>query len=99
MATEILQKHALVSKQVMEDNKPICWAFREIPEAKNDSGWRFFSGEETEEFFETEEDIMEVELNSILDKISSLMDFLKEQPGIELERDDETQSWEKVIPL
>ena len=37
----------LVSKQVLEDGKRVGYMYREEPlEKGEDSGWRFFSGEE-----------------------------------------------------
>ncbi len=42
--------YAFVSKRVSEDRQPVRFMYREQPDQHEDSGWRFFSGDESEEF-------------------------------------------------
>tara|TARA_R110002072_G_scaffold173806_1_gene328701 strand:- start:10 stop:336 length:327 start_codon:yes stop_codon:yes gene_type:complete len=39
----------VASNRIMTDGKPVGWAYREAVK-KDDSGWRFFSGDESEAY-------------------------------------------------
>jgi len=45
---------ALVSKLCFDETLPIRFMYKTVPEHLNDTGWRMFTGHETEEFLEDE---------------------------------------------
>lgn len=44
--------HIVASNEVMVDGKQIGYLYREAPRDDLDSGWRVFSGEETDDYLE-----------------------------------------------
>ena len=50
MMTTVKVGYVIASNEVMLSGKPIGYFYREEPENEGDSGWRFFSGEETQEY-------------------------------------------------
>lgn len=48
----LLSKVCFATNMVMEDGAPIGYMFREAPDAPNDSGWRFFSGQESQDYMD-----------------------------------------------
>ena len=47
---EIEVGYIIASHDVMILGKPVRYFYREEPDSNDDSGWRFFSGEETQEY-------------------------------------------------
>lgn len=87
---------ALVSKMIFEEKLPVRFMYKTVPEHLNDTGWRLFSGYETDEYLE------EQELNMIpvpLEKLEALDPKLKElftyNAGTVWERLPD-QPWERV---
>lgn len=42
--------YALASKRVSQDRAPVRFMYREQPDRPDDSGWRFFAGDESDEY-------------------------------------------------
>jgi hypothetical protein len=42
--------YIIASSQVANGGKPVGYMYREEPDNENDSGWRVFSGEETQQY-------------------------------------------------
>jgi hypothetical protein len=42
--------YIIASSHVATEGKPVGYLYREEPDNENDSGWRVFSGEETQEY-------------------------------------------------
>lgn len=42
--------YALASKWLVENNMKVRFMYREEPDDTSDSGWRFFSGDESDEY-------------------------------------------------
>lgn len=42
--------YIIASNQVAKERKPVGYLYREKPDNENDSGWRVFSGEESQEY-------------------------------------------------
>ncbi|MGN6983383.1 immunity protein Imm33 domain-containing protein, partial [Neisseria sp. P0009.S007] len=40
----------IVTNTVAKQGEPVGFLYREAPVFENDSGWRFFSGDETDEY-------------------------------------------------
>lgn len=46
----IYSQLCFATKMIMEDGQPVAYMYREEPDNKEDSGWRFFSGHESQEY-------------------------------------------------
>jgi len=42
--------HAIVSIEVARQGLPVGWLYRDEPDREDDSGWRIFSGAESDDF-------------------------------------------------
>lgn len=89
-------KLAMVSRMVTADNKPILWIFRDEPEDKEDSGWRIFSGDEEEDYFDEEDNFDWLTVAELLEKEPTIEPFIKHNPNSEFERDSVEDAWVEV---
>ncbi|MES2630199.1 MAG: DUF2185 domain-containing protein [Bacteroidota bacterium] len=89
--------YCLATDKIITDGEPVGYMFREDREDDSDSGWRFFSGTEDEEYTENEENFGMYDVNTIANYDRSILPFLKHPVGTELERNEETGKWQKVI--
>jgi len=91
-----LEKNALLSKRCLEKNAVIRFLYREKPDNEEDSGWRMFTGLESEEYNNDPNNIRIVNIGFMLDKDPSLLVPLKEGTGSVFERENKKKPWEKV---
>ena len=90
------EKMALVSKICLNDGGVIRFLYREKPDREQDSGWRMFSGHESDEYTNDPRNIKLINVGYILDKDPSLLEPLQGDYGSVFERVDKGQSWQKV---
>lgn len=64
----------------------IGYMYREMPEDKNDSGWRFFSGNETQDYIENPDNIGIYDVNTIANYDNSIIPYLHNPVGICFEK-------------
>ena len=65
---ELIKKQGacIVSNEILIDGKKVGYMYREEPSMSyNDTGWRFFSGEESQEYCDNAENFNIVELNTL----------------------------------
>ena len=62
----------IAAKTVSEEGRPIGFMYREEPVFEQDSGWRFFSGDETDEYTENPDHF----------SVCTLSDVVRTHPGI-----------------
>ena len=70
--------------------------YREAADGKEDSGWRMFTGHETQEYSDDPKNIRLVEVGYMLDRDPSLLQPLKEGAGAVFERRAKAEPWNKV---
>lgn len=88
---------ALVSRLLLEEKLPIRFMYKTVPEHLNDTGWRMFTGYETEEFLENETvNMMPVPLDRICELDPSLTELVQYNAGTVWERTPESDGWERV---
>ncbi len=87
----------LVSRLLLEEKLPIRFMYKTVPEHLNDTGWRMYTGYETEEFLENELiNMMPVPLERICQLDPSLTELVEYNAGTVWERTPESDGWERV---
>lgn len=88
---------ALVSRLVFEEKLPVRFMYKTVPEHLNDTGWRMFTGYETEEFLANEQiNLVPMPLERICEMDPSLTDLVQYNAGTVWERTPESEGWERV---
>lgn len=86
----------LVSQRIMRDGQKIGWLYREEPDRDEDSGWRFFCGDESDDYANEVENICVVSLGAVLGEDDSVLDLLESPPGSAFQLDGSTG---KFVPV
>jgi hypothetical protein len=88
--------YCYASDMITVDGLKVGYMHREEREDEDDSGWRFYSGMESEEYVEDEHHFMMFDLNYIANIDPIIIPYLKMRTGTELERSDDEKSFNKV---
>lgn len=59
-------EYAIVSRQVSDDGEFVGFLYRETPAFEHDSGWRFFSGAEDDEYADNPDHFITAPLRDVL---------------------------------
>ena len=81
------------------DGKPVGYMYREEPDRSTeyvDSGWRFFSGEETQGYVDDPDNTMIYDVNTIANYDPAIIDYLDLPFGTQLERVPGTNEFQEV---
>ena len=76
MGSKLKVGYVVVSDEIMKGNKPVGYFYREEPSEPKDSGWRFFSGEETDEHCENESNFSLYNASTLAEKFPILKKYL-----------------------
>ncbi|MDN2659821.1 DUF2185 domain-containing protein [Neptunomonas sp. CHC150] len=89
---------ALVSKMAFDEQLPIRFMFKTVPEHLNDTGWRMYTGYETQEYVENElANLVPIPLDKMTAMDSSLKELVTYNAGTVWERaPDSENGWERV---
>lgn len=90
------QKLAFVSKLCLQEGGCVRFLYREEADNVADSGWRMFSGHETDEYANNADNISLVEVGWMVDRDPSLLEPLKQGVGAVYERDGIGAGWRVV---
>jgi len=88
---------ALVSKMAFDEGALLLFAYREKADRPEDSGWRFFTGNEDDEYTANSENIRLCNVGWLLDFEPTLDQFIREPEGAAFERDTKDEPWNRVI--
>jgi hypothetical protein len=89
-------KCALVSRMVADEMLPVRFLYRKEPSREEDSGWRMFSAEETEEYTDDAENIAVVRLSTLAERDKRVDALLDEPVGSVFERATGDDDFERV---
>jgi len=89
-------QNALVSALCFDEGEEVRFLYRENGDNPQDSGWRMFTGLETEEYNDDPKNIRIVEVGYMLDKDPSLLLPLKQKAGAVFERQNRSAEWQQV---
>ena len=76
----------LASDKITVDGLPVGYMYREEPEDEDDSGWRFLSGTEEQDYVDNPDNSSVFEVNTIANLDSAIVYYLKMPFGTEMER-------------
>jgi hypothetical protein len=88
--------YCYASDMITVDGQKVGYMYREAREDEDDSGWRFYSGLETDEYVENEYNIMMFDLNYIANLDPTIIPYLKMRTGAELERVGESDTFQSI---
>ena len=78
--------YSFVSDKITVDGMKVGFMYREKPFEKEDSGWRFLSGTEDEDYLDDTNNSMVFEVNTVANYDEAIIPYLKSKIGTELER-------------
>jgi hypothetical protein len=74
------------SDHITVEGRPVGFMYRERRDNEIDSGWRFLSGDETQEYMDQPDNLAIYDLNAIANYDQAIIPFLEFAVGTELER-------------
>jgi hypothetical protein len=66
----------LASDRITVDGAPVGYMYREQPDERVDSGWRFFAGDESQEYADNPDNFARYEVNTICNYDPAIIPFL-----------------------
>jgi hypothetical protein len=87
---EPFANRCLVSRKVLDEGQPVGYLYREEPDMEEDSGWRIFAGDESDEYLENSDNIEFVSLGAVLNRDDSFLHLLGAPAESFFARDEET---------
>lgn len=91
--------YCFVSDKITVDGLPVGYMYRETPTEKKDSGWRFFSGTEDEEYIDNENNIDVFEVNIVANFDRAIIPYLDAPFETDLERIEGTNNFRILTDL
>jgi hypothetical protein len=92
------QRGCVASDKITVEGMKIGYIYRESPDGdiENDSGWRFLSGTESEEYADDYNNSEIFTINTIVNYDPAILPYIKNSVGIELERIEGTDKFRKI---
>jgi hypothetical protein len=78
------------SDRITVDGLPVGYMYREEPDDDIDSGWRFLSGDESQDYIDNAEHIGIYDVNTICNFSPDIIPYLNSHCGAAFERDRKT---------
>jgi hypothetical protein len=88
--------YSLVSNQITMDGLPVGYMYREEQMDKEDSGWRFLSGLETEEYLDDPDNSKALAVNVVANYDPAIIPYLRNKIGTDWERVEGTEEFRKI---
>jgi hypothetical protein len=86
-------KVAIASKRVAEQGRKVRFMYREDPRLPGDSGWKFFSGDEPQEYVDDPDNVGEYPLETIARIDPSVVPLLETPAPCAFERDGDDEAF------
>jgi len=88
--------YCIVSNQITMEGIKVGFMYREERMDKEDSGWRFLSGTETEEYLDNPDNSKALAVNVVANYDPAIIPYLKNRIGSEWERVEGAETFEEV---
>jgi len=79
----------IASDRITVDGLKVGYMYREIPSNESDSGWRFFAGDETDEYTNNPDNFSIFELNTICNYDNEIIPLLESEIGKSFARSED----------
>lgn len=89
--------YVLAPKVLVANKLKVRFMYREKPDNDNDSGWRFFSGEEDQEYVDNPNNIAIYDIETILAFDGDIEKYLLLPIGSVFEREDSSQDFVQSV--
>lgn len=86
----------MATDKITVDGELVDYMYREEPDFKNDSGWRFLSGSETQEYADNPDNWAIYDTNTIANYDKSIIPYLELPIDSELERINGTETFKLI---
>ena len=86
----------IATDRITIDGAKVGYMYRSVPTNDDDSGWRFFAGNESEVYVNDSSNLEIYEVNTIANYDKSIIPYLNEPFGIQFERMEDSDLFEKV---
>ncbi len=86
----------MATKAILKKNAKVGYMYREANDFVDDSGWRFFTGNESLDFMDQVENIDIYDLSQILEKDADIEAYLDSPVGSEWERVEESTTFKAI---
>ena len=86
----------LVSNKITVDGMQVGFMYREKIFEKDDSGWRFLSGTESQEYLDDPKTAKILDVNTVANYDKAIIPYLKMPIGTELERTEGSDEFRKL---
>jgi len=81
-------KRCFVTNNILYDGQQVGYLYREEPDNDDDSGWRFTTGTETDEYMDNSDNLSVVSLGAVLREDDSCLLLLEREAGVAFVKDD-----------
>lgn len=88
--------YVLATKMLTENRRKVRFMYHEAPDSDQDSGWRFFCGDEDDEYVNNPDNIAVYDIRAIVDIDASIEPYLEAAAGTAFEREDERDVFTEV---
>ena len=93
---DIPSGYVLATKMLVERKLPVCYMYREEPDNSTDTGWRFFTGTETDEYVNIPENIGLYDIKTIVKIDPDIVPFLSRSFDCAFERSGKNEMFTEV---
>ena len=83
----------LATKMLVDNKRKVRYMYHEAASNPQDSGWRFFCGDEDDDYVSDSDNIGIYDIKTILELDKSILPYLDCAIGTALEREDETATF------
>jgi len=85
--------YCYASDKITVNGEKVGFMYREVPFEKEDSGWRFLSGTEEQEYIDDPRNSFMFDVNVIANYDQAIIPYLKSRVGTELQRVEESNEF------
>lgn len=82
--------YCFATKKITVEGLNVGYMYREAPEDELDSGWRFFSGTETQDYVDNPINVQIYDVNTIVNYDKSIIPYLNSPIGSEYKKKEES---------
>ena len=87
---------ALATDRITVDGMPVGYMYREKPDRPEDSGWRFFAGDEDQAYVDDPVNTTVYAVNTIANYDPDIIDYLETPPPCAFEKVEGTHKYQRV---